>query len=183
MMTAGNIIPTNHSLRRNTPMNTMEKTHSHKHEQDDSGEHHPHKSQSEGEHNHDSSDHTHEHDGTAHSHDHNQDPAHKSQSEEEHTHTSGQQLRTDAQGKLRVDLPEDGIYYLRTIHMVEVADNDELTHQSKWATLTFQVSHKHDSSTHTHENHEHEDGIPTWGFVLGSLLVIGVLFLVFRKKK
>ena len=130
-------------------------------------------------------DHTHEHDEKKHSHEHShdEDKNHhhddKSKPEEGHTHTSGQQLRTNDQGIVTVNLPEDGIYYLRTIHMTRVTDSDKLTHRSKWATLTFEVSHKHDASTHTHD---HEDGIPTWVFVLGSLVIIGLLFFVFRKK-
>lgn len=137
-------------------------------------------------HDHSHDDHTHDH---SHGHSHEEDGhhhSHQSKSEESHTHTSGQKLRTNDQGIIKVDLPEDGIYYLRTIHMLNLTDNDELTHQSKWATLTFEVTHEHGSHTHTHHhhNHEHEDeaGIPTWGFVLGSLLIIGLLFLVFRKK-
>ena len=124
-------------------------------------------------------DHTHEHDGKTHAHDHAHDDS------EPHTHSSGQQLRTNDQGVVMVDLPEDGIYYLRTIHMVNVTDSDELTHRSKWATLTFEVTHKHDATTHTHDDHDHdhEEGIPTWVFAIGSLLIVGVLFLVFRKKE
>ncbi len=123
---------------------------------------------------------------TAHTHGHGRGDTehghtHLSNSEEGHTHTSGQQLRTNGQGIVEVDLPEDGIYYIRTIHMVNVTDSDELTHRSKWATLTFEVSHKHGSDTHTHDP-DHEDHVPTWVFVLGSVLIIGVLFLVFRKK-
>ncbi|PHN06985.1 DUF4198 domain-containing protein [Flavilitoribacter nigricans] len=165
------------------------------HEHD--GETHSHETaQSTGEHEHDGETHSHdhphdddahEHDGEAHSHDHPDDgDAHEhapeAQAGEAHTHTSGQQLRTNDQGIVAVELPGDGIYYLRTIHMVNVMDSDELTHQSKWATLTFEVTHNHDSSTHTHEEHEHEAGIPTWVFILGSLLTIGLLFFVFSKK-
>ncbi len=126
-------------------------------------------------HGHSHDEHTHEHDGSSHSHSHGG---------EEHTHTDGQQLRTNNRGIVQVDLPEDGIYYLRTIHMVTVTDREELTHESKWATLTFGVTHKHDAYTHTHDHdhHEHEHEIPTWIFVLGSLLLIGLLFLIFRKK-
>lgn len=113
---------------------------------------------------------THTHDGTTHTH---------GNAAEDHTHTSGQQLRTNDQGVVVVDLPEEGIYYLRTIHMVNVTDSEELTHRSKWATLTFEVTHEHGKDTHTHG---HEEGIPTWGFVAGSLLIIGLLFFVFRKK-
>lgn len=114
----------------------------------------------------------HEHDGVKHS--------HEGDGAESHTHSSGQQLRTNDQGMVTIDLPEDGVYYLRTIHMTTVDDSETLTHQSKWATLTFEVTHKHGASTHTHD-HDHE--IPTWVFVLGSMLLIGVLFFVFRKKK
>ncbi len=136
-------------------------------------------------HAHTHSDHSHEHDGKKHTHDEEADEehnhSHESQLEETHTHTSGQQLRTNDQGIFIVNLPKDGIYYLRTIHMTRITDSDELTHRSKWATLTFEVSHKHDITTHTHD-HDHEGGFPTWIFVLGSLLIIGLLFLVFRKK-
>ena len=135
-------------------------------------------------HAHTHSDHTHEHDGTTHSHEHDHDDEHQhdSESEEGHTHTSGQQLRTNDQGIVSVNLPEDGIYYLRTIYMVEVTDSEELTHQSKWATLSFEVSHEHGAHTHTHDHHDHEGNIPVSGLILGSLLLIVLLFLAFRKK-
>ena len=135
--------------------------------------------------------HTHQHDGATHSHEHTDNGheghthADQAHSGETHTHTSGQQLSTNDQGVVLVNLPEDGIYYLRTIHMENVTDSESLTHRSKWATLTFEVSHKHDASTHTHDHHDHghhhEGGIPTWGFVLISLIVIGLLFFIFRK--
>lgn len=136
-------------------------------------------------HTHNDHDHNHTHDGTEHSHNHEHSGdghghSHESQTGETHTHTSGQQLRTNDEGMVLVDLPEDGIYYLRTIHMTRVTDSDELTHQSKWATLAFEVSHKHGADTHTHD-HDHEHDYATWIFVLGSLLIIGLLFLVFRK--
>ncbi|MEK6153879.1 DUF4198 domain-containing protein [Flavobacteriaceae bacterium 3-367] len=114
----------------------------------------------------------------SHAHDHaHADGAHSHKSEKTHTHTSGQQLRSNDQGVVVVQLPEDGIYYLRTIHMTRVTDSDELTHWSKWATLTFEVGHKHGPDTHTHDH-----DIPTWVFIVGSLLIMGVLFLIFRKK-
>ena len=154
-------------------------THSHKHE----GKKHSHR------HKHgDTITHSHKHEGKKHSHKHKHgDGKHshdnKSQTEETHTHTSGQQLRTNDQGIVLVKLPEDGIYYLRTIYMIEVTDSDELTHESKWATLTFEVTHQHGAGTHTHDHeHDEEAGIPTWIFVLGSVLIIAILFFVFRKK-
>ncbi|SEC77737.1 protein of unknown function [Tenacibaculum sp. MAR_2009_124] len=125
---------------------------------------------------------THGHSHDDHTHDKNDHHhPHKSESKETHTHTNGQQLRTNNQGIVFVNLPEDGIYYLRTIYMVNTPDSDELTHKSKWSTLTFEVNHKHDATTHTHDHH-HEESIPTWLFIVGSLLVVGVLFLIFRKK-
>jgi len=128
-------------------------------------------------HSHDGEEHSHSNDDLGHSHN------NESDSGEGHTHTSGQKLRTDDQGIVKVDFPEDGIYYLRTIHMVTVTDNEELTHQSKWATLTFEVTHEHGAATHTHDDgHDHEHGIPTWVFIVGSLLIIVVFFFLFRKK-
>lgn len=137
-------------------------------------------------HTHSDQSHEHQHGGEKHSHDNahadgEHSHSHSSEEEEAHTHTNGQQLRTNDQGLVQVDLLEDGIYYLRAIHMTNATDSDELTHRSKWATMTFEVSHKHDASTHTHE-HEDEAGIPTWVFILGSLLVIGLLFFVFRNQ-
>ena len=150
--------------------------HSHKHE----GKKHSHK------HKHGEGKHSHSHEGKKHSHKHGKDKhSHdkKSKTEKPHTHTSGQQLRTNDKGIVFVKLPEDGIYYVRTIYMTEITHSDELTHESKWATLTFEVTHKHGADTHTHETeHEHEEGIPTWIFVLGSLVIILILFFVFRKK-
>lgn len=132
-------------------------------------------------HSHDNTYHTHKGNEKTHSHDHSHEDS-MSNSEEEHTHTNGQQLRTNNQGIVMVNLPEDGIYYLRTIRMVNVTDNEELTHQSKWATLTFEVSHKHNTDTHIHEDHNDEGEIPTWGYILSSVLIIGLFFILFRKK-
>ncbi len=132
----------------------------------------------EDDHNHD--DHNHDgHDHDDHNHDHDGDHDH-----DDHSHAGGKELRTNEQGIVTIKLPHDAIYYIRTIHMVNVTDNDALTHESKWATLTFEVTHKHGNDTHDHDHHDHDDegGIPTWVFVLGSILVVGILFLVFRKK-
>ena len=118
-------------------------------------------------HNHD---HGHSHDDKKHSHKHDEDG---------HSHTSGQQLRTNNQGIITLEFPEDGVYYLRTIHMTKVTDSEEITHRSKWATLTFGVQHK--DGQHDH-NHDDDEGIPMWVFILVSVLLIVILFFVFRKK-
>lgn len=119
-----------------------------------------------------------DHISTAHSHSHHEH-GHDHKHENDHTHTNGQQLRTNSEGVITVNLSGDGIYYLRTIYMEKLSDNDTLTHQSKWSTLSFEVTHQHGVATHTHE---HEEGIPTWIFVVSSFVIIGILFMFFRKK-
>lgn len=187
--------------------NYFEDEHNHDHDEHDHANHEGHNHDE-----HDHADHDHDHEGHAHEgHNHDHD-AHHHEGEDhnhDHSHSKGQQLRTNDEGVVKVDLPEDGIYYLRTIHMTNVTDNAELSHESKWATLTFEVihnleehahgpncnhdhdhDHDHEGHDHYHEghdhdhhhDHEHEDGLPLWVFVLGSIAIIGVLFLVFRKK-
>ncbi|TVZ14210.1 DUF4198 domain-containing protein [Maribacter sp. MAR_2009_72] len=139
-----------------------------------------------------SNDHTHTSNGEKHEHNNNHNDEHatdghshdtesNSISDEGHTHDLGQKLRTDDDGIVTIDLPKDGIYYLRTIYMTEVENSDVLTHESNWATMSFGVTHKHGADTHVH-GEEHEEGIPTWVFILGSICCIVVLFFVFRKK-
>ncbi|SFR31313.1 protein of unknown function [Robiginitalea myxolifaciens] len=121
--------------------------------------------------------HTHD-DGTTHSHD----------DEEAHTHTEGvQQLRTNDQGELTVEIDASGVWYLRTIHLVTV-EEEGLTHESNWATLTFAIGEGHDHAAEAHEHgedtHSHEDeGLPSWIFWLGSIVLVLILFFVFNRKK
>jgi uncharacterized GH25 family protein len=51
------------------------------------------------------------------------------------------QAQTDRQGKVRVALDQRGTWYVKFIRMVPVAASagDSVTHESKWATLTFAV--------------------------------------------
>ncbi|WP_299130025.1 DUF4198 domain-containing protein [uncultured Winogradskyella sp.] len=156
-----------------------EQEHSHSHSHDDAKHTHGNSETESHDHSHDekTKDHEHSHNDGGHNHEHHDNV----DSDKTHTHTSGQQLRTDDNGVATVDLTEDGIYYLRTIYMARATDSDEITHRSKWATLTFEVTHAHNADAHAHD-HEHEDHIPTWVFVLGSLMIIGVLFFIFRKR-
>lgn len=108
-----------------------EEVHSH-----DKGEKHSHSHEKA------EAEHTHSHDGgEPHSH---EEEEHK----DDHVHTEGQQLRTDANGIVTVDLTADGIYYLRTIYLAH-SEEEGLTHESNWATLTFEVVHGH--------SHEEDD--------------------------
>jgi len=120
---------------------------------------------------------------TEHSHDngsatHKHDPKEK---EEPHTHATGQQLRTDAQGIAKAHLSADGILFFQTIHLVNT-EEEGLTHESNWTTLTFEVTHEHSEDTHTHE-HEHDTNYTMYILLIGSFLLIGILFLWFNRRK
>ncbi|MEL7159262.1 MAG: hypothetical protein AAFN92_00780, partial [Bacteroidota bacterium] len=129
--------------------------------------------------------------GDGHDHDHASGDDHSHDDGEDHDHYSeATQLQTDAKGELTMEVTHDGIWYLRTIHLVET-EEDGLTHESNWATLTFEVAHSHGGGGHTHadgshhadHDHEHaeaEGGIPLWIFGLMSLVVVGGLFLYFN---
>ncbi|MEO0789694.1 MAG: DUF4198 domain-containing protein, partial [Bacteroidota bacterium] len=163
--------------------------HSHDH---DSGHSHSH----EGDHGHDhDSGHSHSHEGdhghdhdSGHSHDHVSSQAHSHAEDQSSTHTHGEaQFRTNAEGKLAIPITSGGVWYLKTIHLEE-SDEEGLTHESNWATLTFSVGHDHshaDGHGHDHEHdhaHDHEEGgIPGYAYWLASLLLVGVLFLVFSR--
>ena len=102
---------------------------------------------------------------------------------EEHTHTAATTLRTDAEGMLDLPITEAGVQYLRTIHMAERND-DGLTHESNWATLTFGVAEAEHDHGHDH-NHAHADeGIGSTSILLGvgSLLLIAGLFVFFNRR-
>lgn len=161
--------------------NTQETDQAHNHSEDhDNSAEHGHSHSAEGD-NAEKHDHNHdeEHSTNAeHGHSHNKE---NGESEEDHQHTSGTQLRTDAEGNLTVKLTADGIWYLRTINLVHTQESG-LTHESNWATLTFEVVHGHDESTHTHVD-EHEGGIPSYVYWIASLVLLFGLFLWFNRKR
>jgi hypothetical protein len=114
--------------------------------------------------------------GEEHSHDH----------EDSHTHGASQ-LRTDANGVVSLKIDHEGQWYLRTIHMAQSSEQG-LTHESNWATLTFEIGHGHshaDGSTHTHEDGTvHSDhGFPVWAYGLLGAALLAVLLFFFRRKK
>lgn len=126
---------------------------------------------------------THTHaDGTKHSHD--DGDTHSHEAGADHSHTEGaSQIRTDAYGILSIPIDTKGIWYLRTIHLV-TSDEPGLTHESNWATLTFEVGEGH-SHLHTTE-HAHEEevpAIPGYLFLLGSVVIVAGLFFWFNRKK
>ncbi|NAS14082.1 DUF4198 domain-containing protein [Poritiphilus flavus] len=144
--------------------------HGHEHDKDDAKKHSHKHGHDHGE----TSDHTHSHDQEA-------EPV-----EEEHSHEAVTQLRTDAAGVINVKLTSDGVWYLRTIHLVH-SKEEGLTHESNWATLTFAVGqgdHSHAEGEDHHHEHdeEHSHEIPSYVYWIASLLVFGGLFLWFNRK-
>ncbi len=123
----------------------------------------------------------HSHDSPSDNHTHQSDSHQHKNDSEDHTHTTGQELQTDKNGIVSVNLANDGIWYLRTIHLVN-SNEEGLTHESNWATLTFEVTHQHSSETHVH-SHDHKDGVPFYLFIIGSVVIIGGLFFFFNRKK
>ena len=121
--------------------------------------------------------HSHTHDnGESHSHDHDDD----------HHHDEMLQLRTNERGLVKVPISEAGTWYLRTIHLVEVAE-EGLTHESNWATITFAISGGDHSHAHDHhhedEEHSHGEGIPAYIYWILSVVAIAGLYFWFNRKK
>jgi len=110
---------------------------------------------------------THTHDGSTHTHD----------SDQSHEHNDLQQFRTNENGVIELPIDKEGVWYLRTIHLLELEDS-EYTHESNWATLTFAVGEGH-SHEHSEDGH---DEIPTAYFIIASVLIIALLFFFFRSR-
>lgn len=126
----------------------------------------------------------HEH-GDEHGHEHGDESAHEhdGEAEEPHHHDSAAQYITDARGEMSFKVSADGIWNMRTIYLVN-SEEPGLTHESNWATLTFEVDHGQEHS-HAEEDHDHaheaNPGIPGYAYWGGSLLLVGALFFVFLK--
>jgi uncharacterized GH25 family protein len=158
--------------------------HSHDHSTEAGHSHdddHSHDHSTEAGHSHDD-DHSHDHSTEAgHSHD---DEEEEEEAEDEHHHASATQYRTDAKGEFTFEVATDGIWQVRTIHLVET-EEDGLTHESNWATLTFALDHSqehsHAEAGHSHTD-EHEAGIPAFVYWGGSLVLMAGLFFWFNRK-
>ena len=99
---------------------------------------------------------------TGHGHSHNQTTG------GEHRHDE-EKMTTDADGLVSLTIDHDGQWYLRTIHMT-LSEERGLTHESNWATLTFEVQQP---------NHSHGAGIPAgWYWIAGILLLAGLFFFL-----
>ena len=96
--------------------------------------------------------------------------SHDHKAEQEAHHHDETQMRTNENGKVAIKVDHGGHWYIRAIHMITI-DEPGLTHESNWATLTFEVA----GLGYGH------GGVPVlifWG--VGLLFIIG-LFLYLRK--
>ena len=84
-------------------------------------------------------------------------------------------IRTDENGNLRIPIEREGVWYLKTIHMVNL-DESNLTHESNWATLTFAIG-KQQSGHNAHQ----ENQITSYYIIL-SLIVMVLLFMFFNRQ-
>lgn len=137
--------------------------------------------------------HDHDHGNKGDNDEHSQDHDHEEIQTDDHQHDSLQQFRTDDQGLLKMKIDDEGVWYLRTIYL-ELSEEDGLTHESNWATLTFEVGHGHSHHSHGHSHHSqdgedghhhHDDpsqGIPVYIYWIGSFLLLGILFYWFNRK-
>lgn len=129
--------------------------------------------------------HSHE-DGSVHdsNHEHSHDPENPQSDQEDHQHDNMMQARTDETGRLSVNITHKGIWHFRTIYLAH-SEEAGLTHESNWATLTFEVGEGH---SHAHEVGEHEHpeenllGIPTYFYWIGSVVLVLALFFWFNRK-
>lgn len=124
-----------------------------------------------------------------HSHGNGEKHSHSMDDKKGHTHDALMELRTDNDGVVKFDISSSGVWFLKTIYM-EKSTEAGLTHESNWATLTFEIGtgHSHDDSSHSHESddhsHDHKDeGIPSYVFWIGSVLIVAVLFFLFNRRK
>ncbi len=109
---------------------------------------------------------------------------HPENAEEDHNYVLTQ-LRTDADGILTVNINQKGIWYLRTIYLVE-SQEAGLTHESNWATLSFEIGDGYHHEVVEEDNHHHEEkaslGIPAYVYWGSSLVLFLGLFLWFNRK-
>ncbi len=97
---------------------------------------------------------------------------HTDDEESEHHHHDATQLETDEHGMLTFKVEEEGIHYLRTIHMSQ-SDEPGLTHESNWATLSFEIGdgHLHDPV----QNRKH------FWMTLGGILLLSLIFIIYQR--
>ena len=126
-----------------------------------------------------------------HQHEEGSDHDHSHDEGDEGHHHDADQFRTNDEGIVSIPITESGHWYVRTIHMEE-REEEGLPHESNWATITFQIGNDavHEEGAHHHGDgiyHTHEDGTThshfNYAYLLGGVLLLGLLFWVLRRKK
>lgn len=118
-------------------------------------------------------------DGGAHGHSHADEGHSHDNSDAPHSHRGVASLRTDANGVVSLPITNDGQWYLRTIHL-ELSNEPGLTHESNWATLTFEVGPEKDGH---HHDHTHSHGIPAWAYWAAGIVAIAALIRWFKTSR
>ena len=106
-------------------------------------------------------------------------------------HHDATKLRTDEDGIATVELSHAGHWYVRTI-MMEESEESGLTHESNWATLTFEIQqdadqkgapHRHsDGTVHTHEGEGFSSSLKYLLAFVGIIILGGILWMTKRRK-
>ncbi|MEM9886860.1 MAG: DUF4198 domain-containing protein, partial [Bacteroidota bacterium] len=110
-------------------------------------------------------------DHAGHSHDHEH-----AEGEDDHHHHDGTQLRTDENGVVKMEVSSAGQWYLRTIHLV-LSEEEGLTHESNWATLTFEM--KAGGNAMETASEEVAAAFPSYIFFIGgTVLFLGLFFAI-----
>ncbi|MDP4709665.1 MAG: DUF4198 domain-containing protein [Saprospiraceae bacterium] len=103
-----------------------------------------------------------------------------------HSHSDLTTYRTDSLGKVAFNVTQEGVWYLRTIYMA-LSEEAGLTHESNWATLTFEIGEGHSPDHGGAGAHSHGDealfGLPSYVYWIGSLVLVMGLFFWFNRKK
>jgi len=121
----------------------------------------------------------------------NEGTSHSHSEDEDHTHEA-KQYRTNEQGIINLKLDISGQWYLRTIRLVETEESG-LTHESNWATLTFEIPadpnksdnmHVHaDGTTHSHGPLSSSGMYKYLMIGAGILLILGLIVFLTKRNK
>ncbi|MEM0993847.1 MAG: DUF4198 domain-containing protein [Bacteroidota bacterium] len=118
-------------------------------------------------------------DGAGHTHEH----GHEHAEGDDHHHHDAKPLRTNENGIVTMAITDAGSWYLRTIHLV-LSEEEGLTHESNWATLTFEVKEQSMAEEEVVTADEEAGGLPTYAYFIGGLaLLLGAVFVFMNNRK
>lgn len=119
----------------------------------------------------------------------NEETSHTHGENDDQHHHHAKEYRTNKNGIITVKLNTSGQWYLKTI-MMEESEESGLTHESNWATLTFEIpsDSNNPQGTHVHEDgtvHSHDSStrMTKYLLALGGLLLLAGLWWLLKSKK